>query len=286
MRRFSLLAVIGMIFLTGCTNLSKLSREVRQGDDYYAFLSNEYLAYSMAESEQYDWYDSEYFAKKGLKASAGINVQPENPGDWDVPSDQYDKLMRERRRLVVLVNGPARNDYTEKVAHAQVLYDCWVEQVDEQMFVKKESVCAHKFAREIADIESQILLAAPPVPTKDSGKKSAVESEHTIFFGLNLTELTERGKAVVREVSDMVKEMAGYSVKVDGYTDSIGSAEYNIDLSKNRANRVAQALANEGVDEQRISTEGHGENDQLVPTADGVIEHRNRRVEITVTGQR
>lgn len=289
MRHILISAAIAITALTGCTNLSQLAKKAPAGDDYYALLSNEYLAYSTAEAEQYDWYDSEYFAKKGLRAASGINVQPENILDWDVPSKDYEKISRERRRLVALVNGPARDDFPSKVAHTQVLFDCWLEQVDEQFLVDKESVCASQFEREIADVESQILLAQPPVPTNNDNMNETlktVESNHSIFFGFDLAKLSMRGEAVISEVANLVKEMSGYSIDIEGYTDTAGPSDYNLNLSQTRADNVANTLISKGVNSSLINAKGYGESNLLVPTADGVSEHKNRRVEIKVNGKR
>ncbi len=285
---FLALGAVAIIAMSGCTNLSQLAKQVPPGDDFNALLSNEYLAYATAESERYDWYDSEYFAKKGLRAASGLNVQPENLADWDVPQEDYDNVMRERRRIVALVNGPARDKYASRVAHAQVLFDCWLEQVDEQWIGSEPSVCAGQFEREIASIESQILLDSPVIPAKNNKKSEpvAMEAQHSIFFGFDMVELSERGRAVIDDISEMVKRMSGYSVNVDGYTDTAGPAEYNQMLSKKRAENVANALADKGVDKARITATGHGEANLLVPTEDGVIEKKNRRVEVRVNGSK
>ncbi len=217
-------------------------------------------------------------------------MQPEDFRDWNIPEEEYAEITSERRRIVSLVNSPAREQYASKVAHAQVLFDCWVEQVDEQWSGGKSSVCAKQFKREMADIESQILLASPPRPSsrvvKEVVRYEPVEATHTLFFGFNLTEISERGRAVISSVSELVKRMANYSIDVDGYTDTAGPTLYNQMLSKERADKVAEALVKQGVDRSYIKAHGHGENGLLTPTSDGVIERKNRRVEVRVRGQK
>ena len=65
-----------------------------------------------------------------------------------------------------------------------------------------------------------------------------------------------------------------------GHADRSGPTAYNQRLSERRAAAVKTALVREGVSEGTIQTAGRGENENLVPTADGVREPRNRRVEI------
>src|SRR6185312_15997413 len=70
------------------------------------------------------------------------------------------------------------------------------------------------------------------------------------------------------------------TVQVTGYADRSGSARYNQRLSVLRARHVAHALARMGVPWRAMAISGRGENDNAVPTPDGVREPRNRRVTV------
>lgn len=69
---------------------------------------------------------------------------------------------------------------------------------------------------------------------------------------------------------------------VIGHTDTRAGGDYNDRLSMARAETVRAQLISRGFDPARISAAGRGERDLAVPTADGVDEPRNRRVEINV----
>ena len=66
------------------------------------------------------------------------------------------------------------------------------------------------------------------------------------------------------------------------HADRSGPENYNMALSLRRANAVKDALVREGVPATAISVVGKGETQPLVPTADGVREPQNRRVEIVI----
>ena len=66
---------------------------------------------------------------------------------------------------------------------------------------------------------------------------------------------------------------------VAGHTDRSGSDSYNESLSKARAEAVAAALAERGLD-QKIKVKWYGERQPRVSTPDGTREQENRRVEI------
>jgi len=70
-------------------------------------------------------------------------------------------------------------------------------------------------------------------------------------------------------------------VMLAGYTDTSGTAQYNIGLSERRNASVQSYLQSRGIPAARISSEAFGETDLRVPTADGVREPQNRRVRIT-----
>jgi outer membrane protein OmpA-like peptidoglycan-associated protein len=74
--------------------------------------------------------------------------------------------------------------------------------------------------------------------------------------------------------------MGDTRVIATGYTDTSGSADYNMGLSLRRAEAVKDVLVGEGIPAQNITTIGRGEADPLVPTGDGVREPQNRRVQI------
>jgi outer membrane protein OmpA-like peptidoglycan-associated protein len=71
-------------------------------------------------------------------------------------------------------------------------------------------------------------------------------------------------------------------VAVIGHTDSTGTSESNAALGLTRANTIRNLLVQAGVSPDVIEVTSHGEADLLVKTGDGVLEPRNRRVEITV----
>jgi len=86
-------------------------------------------------------------------------------------------------------------------------------------------------------------------------------------------------------LNDMARVMREYDrtiIHVVGHTDSIGSADYNLELSERRATNVGQYLAAQGVAADRLISEGRGETE---PKADNDTEEGrrlNRRVEIVI----
>jgi outer membrane protein OmpA-like peptidoglycan-associated protein len=101
-----------------------------------------------------------------------------------------------------------------------------------------------------------------------------------VFFDWDRDTITPEGGAIIAQAADAWRAGGNVTIQVTGYTDASGSAGYNQRLSERRANNVANALARSGVPRQAMVVSGRGKNDQRVPTADGVREPQNRRVEI------
>ncbi|MEN9498855.1 MAG: hypothetical protein RIS83_674, partial [Pseudomonadota bacterium] len=100
-----------------------------------------------------------------------------------------------------------------------------------------------------------------------------------VFFDWNKADLTDRAKQIIGEAASS-RGQGVTRLEVNGYTDRSGSDQYNQGLSVRRANAVASELVRRGVPRNEIVTRGFGEANPLVPTADGVREPQNRRVEI------
>ncbi len=129
--------------------------------------------------------------------------------------------------------------------------------------------------------EPQMEVVAPPPPPPPM-EPAAPPKEFIVFFGHNKTNLVAEAMKVIHEAAEAAKQFGAANVRVVGHADRSGSATYNNGLSLRRANVVKGALSSEGIPAGAISVSGKGESEPLVPTADGVREPQNRRVNINM----
>jgi len=101
-----------------------------------------------------------------------------------------------------------------------------------------------------------------------------------VFFDWDRADLTDRARQVIGEAAHASTGVPTTRIEVSGYADRTGTAPYNQGLSLRRAETVQAELMRDGVPRQAISVRGYGEGEPLVPTAQGVREPQNRRVEI------
>lgn len=83
----------------------------------------------------------------------------------------------------------------------------------------------------------------------------------------------------IQKVADFMKQNPGYSVVLEGHTDSKGSDAYNMKLSDQRAKAVAKALSNLGVSGAKVTTEAYGESKPVATNDTEAGRSENRRVD-------
>ena len=131
-------------------------------------------------------------------------------------------------------------------------------------------------AKPLSESDARQLFASalstlPPAP-----------QQFMLNFQFDSDELTPDSRALLPRVLQAVKGRPFPEVLVIGHTDTIGTAAGNIALGLKRAEMIRKLLVDTGLNGSLIEVVSHGEADLLVPTADGVRQPRNRRVEITV----
>jgi len=107
-------------------------------------------------------------------------------------------------------------------------------------------------------------------------------ASYILYFLNNSDQLTPESQATLAALTQDVVSRPVPEVAVIGYTDLVGSDEYNDALSQQRAQVVADMLRQANMKSQSLEIVGRGKRDPLVPTANGVAEPRNRRVEVSV----
>lgn len=122
----------------------------------------------------------------------------------------------------------------------------------------------------------------PPAPAPVAAPAPAPARSYLVFFDWDKATLTGRARQIIHEAAENSTHVQYTQIEVNGYTDTSGSAKYNMGLSIRRANAVAGELVRDGVPKTAIAIHGFGETHLLVPTGPNVREPQNRRVEIII----
>ena len=109
----------------------------------------------------------------------------------------------------------------------------------------------------------------------------AAPRTYLVFFDFDRADLTDRARQIIGEAA--TNSRTGTTrIEVSGHADRSGTPQYNQRLSERRAAAVAAELERRGIARSAMTIQAFGESRPLVPTADGVREPQNRRVEIVL----
>jgi iron complex outermembrane receptor protein len=128
------------------------------------------------------------------------------------------------------------------------------------------------------------VAAAAYVPPPAVAVAPSVPHSYLVFFDFNKSDLTAQAVSIVNQAAANAGPAKVTQLTVTGHTDTVGSDAYNMRLSRRRAESVAAQLEKDGVASSEIEIVAKGKRDLLVPTADGVKEPQNRRVQIVYDG--
>jgi outer membrane protein OmpA-like peptidoglycan-associated protein len=120
----------------------------------------------------------------------------------------------------------------------------------------------------------------PPAPVPAQAPVAA--RTYLVFFDWDRADLTDRARQIIAEAAQGARSTGTTRIEVAGHADRSGTPQYNQRLSQRRAEAVAAELVRQGISRNEMSIQAFGESRPLVPTADGVREPQNRRVEIVL----
>jgi lipid-binding SYLF domain-containing protein len=101
-----------------------------------------------------------------------------------------------------------------------------------------------------------------------------------VHFATGKADLTPDSEASLNDAVAVLKSHADWNVRVEGFTDNVGSREANQKLSSDRADAVMNWLAEHGIDRSRLSAKGYGEERPIAKNSSADGRAKNRRVQL------
>ena len=135
------------------------------------------------------------------------------------------------------------------------------------------------------ELRKQLLLQFNAIlQTQDTARGLIVNISDVLFDTAKFT-LRPLAREKLAKVAGIVSGHPGLKLEVEGHTDSVGTDEYNQELSQNRGAAVRAYLTAQGMASGSVTSKGFGENQPIAnnETADG--RQKNRRVEIVISGE-
>ena len=305
---------INLLFLiillsNGCAyhNIEKLKSTPSNNNQFSQALSDAYLEFALYEmNEMHDEIDAAYFAEKGYKARTGQEVLPELINSWDIDVSLFNEVNNKRKELISTLSTNRAKDFPILTARTQLGFDCWLEQLEESWQKDHIKKCYDMMNTGLMTLSQSNInhnkdVVEKTIIKKTKTKKVINEKEEIkeikeiknieniddklkfeIYFAHNIYKLNNDIKYSIKNIYNNYIGDNNFTIEVIGHTDRSGSEQYNITLSKLRANSVKKYLKSLGIVEDSISTFYFGETKPKILTKDGIKEKINRRVEIFI----
>jgi outer membrane protein OmpA-like peptidoglycan-associated protein len=116
---------------------------------------------------------------------------------------------------------------------------------------------------------------------RDTGR--VVLSDKQIHFATGQWAIPSDSDATLGEIAQTLKDNPDWHVRIEGFTDNVGSKAFNLKLSQERAASVMKWLVDHGVDQSRLTAKGYGKSHPIANDATEAGRAQNRRVEIVRT---
>jgi len=294
--RFGAVAV-ATIMLAACASeyLEKAEQTAPGGSPFNIRLYAGYLGLAQEEDAEQDYADSDAFALRAIDAAAGKQVNPEEIASRKLPAGAIAALTQARARLMTALDGNARQRAADDAADAQVMFDCWMQEQEENIQPNDIKKCRDGFLAAIGNVEKRLAApprraAAPPppapapapAPARAAAPPAPPPLTFVVHFGFNSTALSAEADRTIAAAAAAYRSRGRATVMVTGHADRSGASLNNLGLSLRRAQAVQRAMTGAGVPETVSAVRARGESEPRVATADGAREAQNRRVEIVI----
>ena len=140
---------------------------------------------------------------------------------------------------------------------------------------RREAEKARKRAEELAERVNKL--------EAERTERGLVLTLGDVLFDFDKATLKSGGERAVEKLAQFMEEYPNRNVMIEGFTDTVGPANYNEKLSRQRANSVRQALLNKGISSSRIQIRGYGEKYPVASNNTEAGRQQNRRVEVIIS---
>ena len=144
---------------------------------------------------------------------------------------------------------------------------------------------AEKAQRDAAALRAQLLAQFNQILQTTDTPRGLVVNMADVLFDTGKYNLRMEAREKLAKLTGIVHAHPGLHLAVEGYTDSTGTAEFNMKLSEQRASTVRDYLISQGLAADQVTSQGFGESSPVADNSTAAGRQKNRRVEIIVSGE-
>lgn len=290
---FKIVAAVAVTSVTACAYVSDPS-DVKdtpnKGSAFHQGLQTNYTQLAKMEYDERDWTDTAFFRGRAEAAAAGQNFGPQNPSERKLPADMVGKANALHKDLTTALDAGGRTTAPAHAARAQAMFDCWVQELQENFQPADIAWCLSNFETAFAEVRKAMApqpmaaAAAPATPSAaaPAARPAAMPGPFVIYFEWNKSNIDRAAMDAIQKAYTAFKDAGTATLVIEGHTDTSGPDGYNSSLSQQRARAVATQLRTLGVKETLLTETAFGETQPAVKTGDGVREVQNRRAVLKI----
>ncbi len=143
---------------------------------------------------------------------------------------------------------------------------------------------AEEANRRLAEAVGQLRSLVAEITNLQQTQRGLVISLSDILFDVGKSTLKAGAQASIGRIAVVLRQYPQHQILVEGHTDATGGDDFNLQLSRDRANSVRTELVAGGVDASKITAEGFGESRPVATNDTPAGRQQNRRVEIVIVG--
>jgi outer membrane protein OmpA-like peptidoglycan-associated protein len=271
-----------LVLLGGCAGMEvqKARNLEASGTEFHKGLYAGYLDLSESEFAEGDYWDSDVFAGRATMAAAGSVFGPEDLDARKLPGHAKGELAEGRRRLLTAFEGGARTKAPTQAAKAQTMFDCWMQEQEEDFQPDDIAKCRTGFMDALATIEDSVRPVAAMAP--EPAPKPAEPVAFRVYFDFDSAKIPDDQQRILIDAVASLAKKAPSRIVLSAHADRAGAEDYNQTLSEQRAMAVQAALAERGLTNVKVESMAYGETRPYVDTPDGVSEKQNRVVSVSI----
>jgi outer membrane protein OmpA-like peptidoglycan-associated protein len=146
------------------------------------------------------------------------------------------------------------------------------------------AAAANKSAADANSVREKLRAQLNSVLATSETSRGLIVNMLDVLFDTGRYTLKPGTKISLAKVSGILQSYPGLKLQVEGYTDSVGSDQYNQKLSENRADAVRDFLVSQGISTDNISATGYGKATPVADNSTAQGRSQNRRVQLVVSG--
>ncbi len=283
-----------------------------RGEKFDNHLSEGYSVMAKQAEFERDFHSVDQFRHRAWVTRQGRMLAPEALDARELPGFAVGELTDARRWLMNALSNGAAEVFPWEAAQAQLSFDCWMEEQEENIQQTDIDECRDRFytAMNVIHQAEPVQASTPSCAQGGCGcspQYGGCTSAHgscfqgmtcgagsscgqcaqapakafTLLFELDSTVLVPESQMEFERLLQGIHQYQPAELIMSGHTDLSGSKAYNRDLSKRRIEAILHSLAKRGVNDIPVVGDYYGERSPAVKTPDGVRSEANRRVEVS-----